>query len=323
MGENYPPFSLTPKALRLVSEIERLLGQVDLSSMVRQEPMLRRQNRVRSVKDSLAIEGNSLSLDQATAIFDKKRVVGPKNEIRAIQNAIEAYATAGKWRSTSEKDFRKAHGIMMAGLLASAGKYRAGAVGIMKDDRISHIAPGAKQLPQLMGRLFAYAVHNRELHPLVMAAVLHYEIEYIHPFEDGNGRMGRLWQHLVLREYHRFFETVPFESVIKAKQKQYYKVLERCDAKGDSTEFVEFALETTAIALREVVTVTPNRRSTANERLSFAQVVFRKKWFSRKDYIALFADISLPTASRDLAQAVKNATLHSRGKKNKTQYRYI
>ncbi|MFO1469499.1 MAG: Fic family protein [Turneriella sp.] len=241
MGENYPPFSLTPKALRLVSEIERLLGQVDLSSMVRQEPILRRQNRVRSVKDSLAIEGNSLSLDQATAIFDKKRVVGPKNEIRAIQNAIEAYATAGKWRSTSEKDFKKAHGIMMAGLLASAGKYRAGAVDIMKGDRISHIAPGAKQLPQLMGRLFAYAVHNRELHPLVMAAVLHYEIEYIHPFEDGNGRMGRLWQHLVLREYHRFFEIA--SSLNRSSRQNSRSNTIRCssDAKGDSTEFQEFA----------------------------------------------------------------------------------
>ncbi|HNE21502.1 MAG TPA: Fic family protein [Turneriella sp.] len=322
MDEKYPPFSVTPKALRLVSEIERLLGQVDLSTLVRQEPMLRRQNRVRSVKDSLAIEGNSLSLDQATAIFDKKRVIGPKNEIREIQNAIEAYAAAGKWRSTSERDFKKAHGIMMAGLLASVGKYRAGAVGIMKGERISHIAPGAKQLPQLMGRLFSYAERNRDLHPLVMAAVLHYEIEYIHPFEDGNGRMGRLWQHLVLREYHQFFETVPFESVIKAKQKRYYRVLELCDKAGHATKFVEFALETTAIALKEVVTVTPRRRSTTKERISFAETVFKKKWFSRKDYISLFADISLPTASRDLAQAVKEKAMSSRGEKNQTQYRY-
>lgn len=319
--EYSPPFRITPRGLRLAAEVERLLGQVDLSTLVRQEPMLRRQNRVRSVKDSLAIEGNSLSLDQATAVFDKRRVVGPKNEIIEIQNAIAAYAAASRWRSTREKDFKSAHALMMANLVASAGKYRAGAIGIMKGDRVSHVAPPAKQLPILMANLFRFAAKSRDIHPLFLAAVMHYEIEFIHPFEDGNGRMGRLWQHLVLREYHPFFETVPFESVIKAKQKQYYKVLETCDRKGDATEFVEFTIETTAIALKETMFVTPHRRSTISERLSYARTVLGKN-FSRKEYNLLFADISLPTASRDLAEGIRQKLLTSKGEKNQTRYRF-
>jgi len=323
MEAKYPPFHVTPRIMRMVSDVERMLGMVDVSTLVRQEPMLRRQNRVRSVKDSLAIEGNTLSLEQATAIFDNRRVIGPKNEILEIQNAIAAYAAADKWRSENEKDFKAAHGVLMAGLIRSAGKYRPGAIGILKGERVSHIAPPAKQLPQLMQKLFAFARKSGTLHPLIYGAVMHYEIEFIHPFEDGNGRIGRLWQHLILREYHSFFETVPFESVIRAKQKKYYQVLEKCDRKGDATEFVEFSLQTIAIALKETILITPRRRSTTAERISYARTVFVRQSFSRKDYTGLFPDISLPTASRDLAYGVARKILRSAGEKNQTRYKYL
>lgn len=210
----------------------------------------------------------------------------------------------------------------MAGLIRSAGKYRSGAIGILKGQRVSHIAPPAKQLPQLMGRLFAFAGKSRKVHALIRAAVVHYEIEFIHPFDDGNGRIGRLWQHLILREYHSFFETVPFESVIKARQKQYYRVLKECDRKGDATRFLEFSLQTIAIALKETILVTPRRRSTQSERLSYARSVFMKRHFNRKQYAELFHDISLPTASRDLAAGVHNKQLRSSGEKNQTRYQF-
>jgi Fic family protein len=314
-----PPFSVTAKALASIADIERILGSADTSGMVRPEPLLRRRNRISTVKDSLAIEGNTLSIEQATAIFDQQRVVGPKNEIIEVKNAIDAYAQAGQFQLQNEKHFLKAHGLLMAGLIRSAGKYRSGSVGIMKGSHVSHIAPQAKRVPELMHQLFAYA-SQRRIQPLILAAVMHYEIEFIHPFEDGNGRMGRLWQHVVLRQYHPLFEYAPFESVIRAKQKQYYRILEKCDRSGDCTAFVEFSLETLAIALRDQVVHFPQRRATYNERISAAREKFRKTWFSRGDYAGFFKQLSLPTASRDLATAVDDGLLKNRGKKNQTRY---
>lgn len=317
-----PPFKVTTRVIRMIADIERMLGQIDISSLVRQEPQLRRQNRVRSIADSLAIEGNSLSLEQTTAIFDNKRVIGPKAEILEIQNAIKAYAKASAWKAHVEKDFKSAHAILMTGLLPTAGKYRPGAVGIIKGSKVSHVAPGAKQLPILMANLFRFAAKIRDTHPLILGAVVHYEIEFIHPFEDGNGRIGRLWQHVILRNYHPFFAHVPFESFIRQRQKDYYATLEKCDKTGDCTLFVEFSLQTLIAALKEQISFIPRRRSTSDERLRTARETLAKRWFNRKDYSALFPDISLPTASRDLVGAVTHKLMRKKGEKNQTKYQF-
>jgi Fic family protein len=318
-----PPFEITPEVMALVARIERLLGQADASTAARPEPRLRKQNRIRTIKDSLAIEGNTLSLDQVSAIFDNKRVIGPAREILEVQNAIRAYEIASKWKAESEQDFRRAHGVLMKGLLANPGAYRSGAVAVLKGSKVSHVAPPAARLPELMGKLFQFVGDRKaRLSPLVLSAVAHYEIEFIHPFEDGNGRMGRLWTHEILSDYHPAFEVVLFESLIKENQKEYYRVLEACDRSGSSTAFVEFSLNLLVEGVDALLAAAPRRRLTVEERLDRARAKFGARWFTRKEYMKLFAGASGPTASRDLAEAVEGLALSREGTLNKAKYKF-
>lgn len=318
-----PPFKITPEILSLVSRIERLLGQVETSSAILPEPKLRKENRIRTIKDSLAIEGNTLSVEQVTAIFENKRVLGPRKEILEVQNAIKAYSRSTKWNPSNENDFLKAHRILMHKLLDRSGKYRSGAVGVLKGSKVSHIAPPSSRLPELMGNLFKFIeINKKKLSPLILSAIAHYEIEFIHPFEDGNGRIGRLWQHVILRYYHPAFEVVPFESLIRENQTRYYRILEKCDKAGDSTEFILFSLGILEDALKAFLASTPKRRLTSAERIEVAKGAFSNNYFTRKSYSALFPGISGPTASRDLAQAVADMTLIKCGEFNKTEYRF-
>lgn len=318
-----PPFKITLSTLALISRIERLLGQVDASTAARPEPLLRKQNRIRTIRDSLAIEGNTLSLEHVTALFEKKRVIGPRKEILEVQNAIRAYEMAPKWKTGSEADFKKAHGVLMNGLLSRPGAYRSGAVGVMKGDHVAHVAPPSGRVPELMGKLFGY-VGDRgiKLSPLILSAVAHYEIEFIHPFEDGNGRMGRLWAHVILSHYHPAFEVVLFEPLIKENHGEYYGVLEKCDQAGDSTAFVEFSLKLLVEGLAGLLEVAPRRRLTLEERLARARAEFGSRWFTRKDYRKLFPGISAPTASRDLAKALGSKALIKQGNLNGTKYKF-
>lgn len=316
-----PPFEITPAVLALVAKIERLLGQVDASTAARPEPRLRKQNRIRTIKDSLAIEGNTLSLEQVTALFENKRVVGPKREILEVQNAIRAYEMASKWKAGSESDFKKAHAVLMKGLLPRPGAYRSVSVGIMKGSKVSHKAPQPKRVPELMGQLFRLnGDRKHKLTPLILSSVAHYEIEFIHPFEDGNGRMGRLWAHVILSGYHPAFEVVLFESLIKENQKEYYAALEACDRAGNSTEFVEFSLKLLVEGVEGLLEASPKRRLTVEERLSRAREEFGARWFTRKDYMKLFPGVSGATASRDLAGAASEGLTETKGGANRTQY---
>lgn len=317
-----PPFSISPIALTLLAKIERLLGQVDASVAARPAPQLRKKNRIRTIKDSLAIEGNTLSLEQVTAIFENKKVLGPKREILEVQNAIQAYDAIPKLKSSREKDFRRAHGILMNGLLGKAGAYRTDSVGVLKGQKISHVAPPPRRLPELMENLFKFISNRTKLSPLILSAAAHYEIEFIHPFADGNGRMGRLWQHLILHEYHSAFAAVPFDSLIKENQVEYYEALEKCDHAGDSTLFVEFSLRLLAIALHALLVASPKRRLTIEERLEIARSDLPAKSFTRKDYMGLFPGISGPTASRDLQRGLRSGDLRKTGMANKTIYSF-
>ena len=318
-----PPFQITASILTLVAHVERLLGQVDASTAARPEPRLRKQNRIRTIRDSLAIEGNTLSLEQVTALFEKKRVMGPKKEIIEVQNAIKAYEMAPQWAKGREADFKKAHGILMKGLLPRPGAYRSGAVGILKGSKVSHVAPPPARVPELMGKLFDFVGDRKfKLSPLILSAVAHYEIEFIHPFEDGNGRMGRLWAHVILSHYHPSFGVVLFESLIKENHQKYYDVLEECDRAGDSTAFVEFSLKLLAEGLEGLLAVAPKRRLTLEERLARARGEFGSGWFTRKDFQKIFPGISAPTASRDLAEALRSRVLVKQGKLNGTKYKF-
>jgi Fic family protein len=240
--ESYtPPFTLTSKILSLTAEICEAVGSISALHSP-QELRLRRVNRIRTVHGSLAIEGNTLSEDQISSIIQGKNVVAPIKEIQEVRNAIKAYDMFMKWEPLKQNDLLKAHAVLMAGLLDSPGKYRYKGVGIMGREDFVHMAPPANRVPQLMNDLFTW-LKKTDVHPLVAGSVFHYEFEFIHPFEDGNGRMGRLWQTLILSKWNPLFADIPVESMVYANQQKYYNALNQSTDQANCTPFIEFMLE--------------------------------------------------------------------------------
>jgi len=232
-----PPFKITPKILNLVSEISRILGKLDTLSISIPEPKLRRKNRIRTIKATLAIEGSTLNEEQVTAILENKKVVGNKREITEVKNAIALYEEIDSFKSESVRSFLSAHSKLMDGIIESAGEFRSKNVGIFKGKMVKHVAPKPAIVSQLIANLFTWSKKEKELHPLIKSCIVHYEIEFIHPFEDGNGRMGRFWQTLILAKLNPIFKYVPVESLIEKNQQRYYDSLEICDKSGDSDTF--------------------------------------------------------------------------------------
>jgi Fic family protein len=246
-----PPFTITPAILSLVAEIAGEVGRLSAVAGMDGVPKLRRENRIRSIHASLAIENNTLSLDQVTAVIEGKRVLGQPREIQEVQNAFAAYEAMTEWNPVSVKDLLTAHRLMLEALDDHAGKYRSGAVGIAQGRQIVHLAPPADRVPGLMKNLLGW-LKRTDAHPLIAGCVFHYELEFIHPFADGNGRIGRLWQTLILSRWNPLFAFLPVETVIHDRQAEYYKVLAACDRAGNSTAFIEFLLDALLTALREV-----------------------------------------------------------------------
>ena len=241
MSYQPPPFEITPKIINHISAIAEQVGRLDRHGLSA-SPQLRKQNRIRTIQSTLAIEGNSLSLEQVTAILDGKRVLGHPREINEVQGALRAYEALPTWNPTSEADFLTAHRYLMGDILTDAGKFRRTGVGIHKGTKVVHVAPPAKRVPLLMTDLFQW-LEQTEDHALIKSSVFHYELEFIHPFMDGNGRMGRLWQTLILSQWNSLFFLLPIESVIKDEQERYYQTLEQADQSASSTVFIEFMLD--------------------------------------------------------------------------------
>jgi Fic family protein len=317
-----PPYELTSNSLAAVAEIMRLVGRYEGMLAPKPEPKLRRQNQIRTVQGSLAIEGNTLSVDQVSAILDHKRVLGPKREVVEVTNAIAAYASAANVNPYRSADLRGAHRLMMKDLIADAGRYRAGDVGIVRGSIVAHVAPPAHRVASLVDQLLSFLEADRTLHPLIQSAIFHYELEFIHPFSDGNGRMGRLWQHVVLVRYHPLFEYLPVESVIHSHQQEYYRVLGACDKAGSSTLFVEFSLATIRETLERFLNEVRLEAPTAETRLALARRAFGRRDFSRKDYLSHFPTLSTATASRDLRDGLDQGILARLGTKAQTRYRF-
>lgn len=316
-----PPFRITGEILDRIAKIERLIGRVDSLDQPIPQPHLRKSNRVRTLQGSLAIEGNTLSVDQVTALLEGRKVIGRRNEIKEVLNAVEVYRRMQEFKPLSCRSLLKAHRIMMDGLLPSAGRWRAGHVGIIQGSRVSHVAPPADRVPHLMEKLFRF-LRTDSSHALIKSAVCHYELEFIHPFADGNGRIGRFWHSLLLTHYHPIFEFTPVESLIKEHQRRYYKVLGTSDRAGHSTAFVDFSLEMVHQALDGLIDAIRPEASTAETRLERARAEFRKVRFSRKDYMKLHKTVSTATASRDLKAGVEAGLLSRRGDKAAAVYRF-
>lgn len=238
-----PPFNITDRILRLVAEISEHIGRIEaISEKEVPEPMLRKENRIRTIHSSLAIEQNSLSLKQVTDIVEGKRVLGSPNEIQEVKNAIDAYHLMLQLNAFSESDLLRTHAAMMRDLVATAGHYRKGGVGIFDGEgNCIHVAPPADRVPFLMRDLFEW-ISTTETHPLISSCVFHCEFEFIHPFIDGNGRVGRFWQTMLLSRWKQVFAWLPVESIVRDNQQDYYNAMAESDKMASSTPFIEFML---------------------------------------------------------------------------------
>lgn len=254
MSDYKPPFHMTDKMISLIAEISEQVGRITVLQEGTISPHLRRENRIRTIHSSLAIEHNSLSLEQVTAILDGKRVLGNPNEIKEVQNAYDAYELMLRLNPASVDDLLKAHKLMMNGLVSENGKFRFGGVGVFDGEVLIHMAPSAEFVPEHIHNLFAW-YQQSELHPLIKSAVFHYEFEFIHPFADGNGRMGRMWHSLLLGKWKDLFFWLPIEELIQSRQKEYYDALGAADKQADSAGFVELMLEIIRDSLTEVTVV--------------------------------------------------------------------
>lgn len=315
-----PPYEITSQILKYIASISEKIGEVNAKYLVKSNPSLRKQNQIKTIYSSLSIEGNTLSEEQITAILENKRVVGPQKDIVEVLNALEVYKNISSLKHHSEKDFLKAHKMLMKDLIENSGKYRTKGVGIVKGSKVEHVAPPFENVPFLMKDLFQYLKDKSEI-SLIKSCVFHYEMEFIHPFMDGNGRMGRLWQTLILMEEYPIFEFLPFETLISKNQAAYYNALSASDKEGKSTKFIEYMLSIIDQSLDALLKNTTKKLSDEDRIQIFIENHVEE--FTRKDYINYFKDVSTATASRDLKKAVEIKLIVKQGDKKTTTYKKI
>ena len=312
-----PPYQITHSILTRTASISEKIGAIKSYFLEKPSPLLRKQNKIKTIHSSLKIEGNTLTQEQVTAIIENKRVIGPQKDIKEVLNAVKVYDQLALFDPISSKSFLSAHKLLLDGLIENPGKYRNQNVGIFQGSKVAHIAPPPGNVPLLMKDLFSY-LKNKDEMTLIKSCVFHYETEFIHPFLDGNGRMGRLWQTVILMKEYPVFEYLPFETLISHTQKEYYDVLSKCDNKGDSTEFIEYMLNIIDSSLSELLG-SNNRLVTDIERIDYF-ISLGNSEFSRKDYMNVFRNLSSATASRDLKKGMELNLFTRIGDKNKTRY---
>lgn len=305
-----PPYTITEK-----------IWEINASHLYKPTTELRKKNRIKTIQSSLEIEGSTLTEEQITALLENKRIIAPRKDILEVQNAIKVYEQLNTFNPFKLKDLKKAHSILMNGLIDNAGNLRTTNVGIVKGSKVEHIAPSGTIVNGLIKDLLNYLKKDQDL-TLIKSCVFHYEFEFIHPFIDGNGRMGRLWQTLILMQQYPVFEYLPVESLIKQKQSDYYNKLSESDKKGNLTPFIEFMLE---IILESLDGLLHSQSVTLHteDRIHLFKEKTGTNTFSRKDYMLNFKNISAPTASRDLKWAVEQGILSKYGKQRLTQYQFI
>lgn len=303
MYNKKPPFEITMSMLEQVAEIAELVGRISVSSTLSTNPMLRRTNRIRSVYSSLAIEQNTLSLEQVTAVLNGKRVLAPPKDIAEVKNAYEIYEMMDSLDPYSVEDLLNAHAVMTRGLTEESGCFRTGSVGVVdQNGNILHFGALPDYAPGLTKELLDW-VKNCEIHMLIKSCVFHYELELIHPFADGNGRMGRLWHTMLLTRWKPVFAWLPVESMIHDRQEQYYAAINQSNFDGESTAFIEFMLTAIRDTLAEAVQV-----SGASEMGEYEMRWLRIERFLKKNGSIANADVremfgvSSATANRILSR---------------------
>lgn len=263
-----PPYEITDEMLELVSEIMENLGKLSGVNELGKLPRLRRVSRIKSIHSSLAIENNTLSIEQVTDVINGKRVLAPQKDIEEVHNAFNAYEKLSEINPYSIDDLLKIHGIMMNGLVKEAGRLRSGQVGVYNQDgKVVHLAPPADFVPQQLGQLFDW-VKNSNANMLIKSSIFHYEFEFIHPFNDGNGRTGRLWQTALLASWKPIFAWIPIESIIKDNQEDYYNAITLSTSQGKSNIFIEFMLDVINKAIKDIITDTRNHYNHINNQIT-------------------------------------------------------
>ncbi|GHU56715.1 Fic family protein [Spirochaetia bacterium] len=300
-----PPYTITEKAADYLAKIVETVTRLEFGTGFKRDIKLHRENRVRTIYSSLAIEGNSLSLDEVTAVIEGKVVAGRQEEIKEVKNAYEAYDKIMLFDPYAISDFLKAHRLMTQGLVKESGSFRSGDVGVFDGNKAVHIGARPQFVPQLMEELFGWAKES-ELHPVLKSAILHYEIETIHPFADGNGRMGRLWQTLLLAKWNEIFAWIPMESVLYQNRPQYYQAIEDARRVNDSGVFIEFTLsalfDIIALQQKHQVEHQDKHQVDLSDTQQDALKAIKSKTMSRKE---LFAAIGLNSDSRSFKRHIE------------------
>lgn len=252
---NYiPPYTISNKILLLVSEISAKVERMTLHKGLDTRPQLRKSNRIKSIHSSLKIEANSLSFNEVRDVINGRSVIGKANEIQEVKNTYKAYEQLGSLNAYKLKDLKRIHGVLTEHLLDESGEFRSGAEGVFREDKCIFMAPPPQMVLSLMENLFAWMKASRkEIHPLILSAIFHYEFVFIHPFADGNGRTARLWHTALLYNWEKIFEYIPLESQIEKFQQEYYSAIANCHKAGNSNEFIEFILERINEVLAEML----------------------------------------------------------------------
>ena len=313
MRNKKPPFEITNRMIDYVAEIAELLGKLNVTDALSSNPTLRRSNRNRTIHGSLAIEQNTLSLEQVTAVLNGKHVLAPPKDIAEVKNAYEIYERLDELDPYSVDDLLTAHGIMTRGLVEESGMFRTRPVGVVDNEgHVLHFGTLPQYVPDLVMELLDWA-KTSEVHMLIRSCVFHYELELIHPFADGNGRVGRLWHTLLLSKWNPAFAWLPVESIIHDRQQEYYAAINASNDAGESTMFIEFMLSAIKASLIEAI-------STSNEmsdgKMDKATLRWKKieEYLKTHDYI-MNADVrelcgvSAATANRILSKLVLEGRL--------------
>ncbi len=305
-NKNKPPFTITSKILNLVSKISEAAARLEILEHQAITPTLRKVNKIKTITGTLEIEGNTLGIEKVTAIIDGKTVLGSAKEIAEVQGAIKVYENLEIFDYKKIDDILKAHKFLMGNILTNAGKFRVKNVGVGGKEGVVHIAPPSSRVPKLMDDLFDW-LRNSDIHPLIKSSVFHYEFEFIHPFIDGNGRVGRLWQTLILYRWKNIFSMIPVESVIRDAGEKYYKALEDSGTLGESTPFIEFMLESILLTCEGVLKESRNvpkddPRNVPLKRLEYIMELIKKDESVTIERMAKECGVSTKTIKRDIAK---------------------
>ena len=313
MKNKKPPFEITNQIIDYVAEIAELIGRLNAAHLLSTNPTLRRANRIRTIHGSLAIEQNTLSLEQVTAVLNGKQVLASPKDIAEVKNAYEIYEWLEELNPYSVDDLLTAHGIMTRGLMEESGVFRTRPVGVVDSEgHVLHFGTLPQYVPDLVMELLDW-VKTSEVHMLIRSCVFHYEFELIHPFADGNGRVGRLWHTLLLSKWNPAFAWLPVESIIHDRQQEYYDAINASNDAGESTVFIEFILSAIKAALMDAINMSNEMSDGKVDKITL-------RWNKIQEYLKIheyimnadvreLCGVSVATANRILAGFVADGKL--------------